>query len=367
MKSDKRERIIFLDMMRAFAVLLMVQGHTIDVFLADDYRSYDSLLFNIWVTIRGFTAPIFMFTSGVAFTYLFKLQNVPFEMNPRVTKGIHRFILLLLTAYLLRYPTYRVLDFSIVSREQWLTFFTVDALHLIGFGLLFIMIISYFSEKLKLNEMYLYIVSALFVFTIFNFTEKINWANYFPIPFAAYFYHGTGSLFPLFPWSGYVLSGAVLGNYLAKNPNVFKTQKFTLRLFFLGIAFLASALLTSIIQNTFWSYKYFITDNFFVIFLRLGVVLLLNSIMSFTALKLKHIPDLVTKMGTYTLLIYAAHVIILYGSAWIPGFGMFVAKTLNIPASILAAVAMIFAMFGLVYLIEKYKPRWQKKEVAVTK
>ena len=69
MKSSRR-RIIFLDMMRALAVLMMVEGHTVDAFLADQFRDSTSVAFNIWFSIRGFTAPIFMFTSGVVFTYL---------------------------------------------------------------------------------------------------------------------------------------------------------------------------------------------------------------------------------------------------------------------------------------------------------
>jgi uncharacterized membrane protein len=85
MKNNNR--IIFLDILRAFAVLMMVQGHTIDSLLADEYRTFDSVIYSVWHTMRGFTAPIFMFTAGVVFTYLLKLNNLPFKENPRVIKG----------------------------------------------------------------------------------------------------------------------------------------------------------------------------------------------------------------------------------------------------------------------------------------
>ena len=108
MSVQKKDRIIFIDLLRALAVILMVQGHTIDTFLADEFRTYDTLFFSAWITVRGFTAPIFMLSSGVAFAYLFQTAKMPFNQNPRVQKGIYRFVLLVLTGYLLRFPSHKV-------------------------------------------------------------------------------------------------------------------------------------------------------------------------------------------------------------------------------------------------------------------
>lgn len=355
MSYNNRIRIIFLDMMRALAVLMMVQGHTIDTFLADQYRTFDSVLFSIWFTIRGFTAPIFMFTSGVVFTFLLRSHKEPFFQNPRVSKGIKRFVILLLIGYLLRYPTYTVFDFSVVRVEQWLGFFTVDALHLIGFGILFILILTLIAEKLKVNDYVIYFAGALFFFLLFNITENINWANYLPIPFAAYLYHKTGSFFPLFPWAGYVLSGALLGSYLAKNPVAFTSIKFSRRLLLLGIGFLLASRLVEFLEYKLYNREEFWTDNIYVITMRLGWVFVLNSIMSFLALKLKSIPDFVKQVGRHTLLVYAVHVIILYGSAWIPGLSYIFSRRMDLYSSIISAVVMILLMFLMVIGLERYK------------
>jgi len=365
MSSSSKKRVIFLDLMRALAVLMMVQGHTIDTFLGDQYRTFDSNLFNVWYTIRGFTAPIFMFVSGVTFTYLFRLQSVPFLENPRVKKGVHRFIILVLIGYLLRFPTYRVFDFSEVDHGQWLTFFTVDALHLIGFGILFIIYLSYLAEKYRLSDYLIYSLGASFFFFLFLVTEKINWANFLPIPFAAYFYQGTGSYFPFFPWAGYVVSGALLGTYLAKNPSSFSTKKFSQKLFLLGAGSLIICYSIHLLEDQLYGEKVFWTDNTALIFYRLGFILMLNSFMSYISLRLKRIPDIIAKVGKNTLLVYVVHVIILYGSAWIPGFGMFYSKTLNIPFSILAAILLIVAMFWLVSLYERFKSYRRNKIIAV--
>ena len=74
--------------MRAFAVLQMVQGHTINVLLAEQYRNTDYIFYAVWNFMRGMTAPIFMFTAGTVFTYLFRCVQKPFNENPRVKKGI---------------------------------------------------------------------------------------------------------------------------------------------------------------------------------------------------------------------------------------------------------------------------------------
>jgi hypothetical protein len=68
------------------------------------------------------TAPIFMFTAGAVFTYLFRLADEPFEYNPRVKKGFFRFLLLVFIGYLLRYPTFTIFDFSDVTADR-LTYF----------------------------------------------------------------------------------------------------------------------------------------------------------------------------------------------------------------------------------------------------
>jgi len=350
-----QRRIIFLDLMRAFAVLMMVQGHTIDTFLGEQFRTYNSWVYNAWFIVRGFTAPIFMFTSGVTFTYLLRRFHGPFHENPRVKKGLYRFIILIIIGYLLRYPTPRMFDFSAVTYDQWLTFFTVDSLHLIGFSLLFIICLVYIAEKYSLSDYIVFSFGAIFFFAGFFYTNTINWANYLPIPFAAFLYQGTGSYFPIFPWSGYVICGAILGSYLAKNPESVKQKKFVYGLFAIGFLFTGLFVLLKEIEQLFYGHKEFWSDNTSLFFLRIGIVVILSSIMSFIAMKVKTIPDTVKRVGSHTLLVYAVHATILYGSAWIPGIYFYYGKSLNIPLSILAAVLMIILMISMVSIIEKIK------------
>ncbi|OGU54477.1 MAG: hypothetical protein A2V66_00940 [Ignavibacteria bacterium RBG_13_36_8] len=334
---------------------MMVQGHTVDSLLSDELRTFDSNFYSIWNTFRGFTAPIFMFTSGVVFTYLLRLNNLPFAENPRVKKGFKRFLLLVTLGYLLRYPTYKVFDFSDVTQQQWLVFFAVDALHLIGFGLLFVLIFAYLGEKFGIKDKFIFLLGTLFFVLLAPFVISVDWSKLVSLPLAAYLYHGTGSFFPLFPWAGYVVAGGILGSYLAKNIDAYSSKKFSYRLFIFGISFIGfSVILNQLgdvlpIAGVTWS-------NRLSLFLyRIGFVLVMNGIMSLIAAKVTDIPKIVRQLGRNTLLIYVIHLIILYGCAWFPGVYAYYSKSMSLEITLTAVVLMIFIMTGMVLLVEKVK------------
>ncbi len=354
--SLNKNRIIFIDLLRAFAVLQMVQGHTVDVLLSDDYRNMDSIIFSIWFFMRGMTAPIFLFTAGTVFTYLLRLSKENFFNNPRVKKGFIRFITLVVLGYLLRYPTYKIIDFSDVSQEQLLIFFAVDVLQLIGFGLLFILILAFISEKVGKKDTLIFTIGALFFFLFWPIAEKINWSDYFAVPISNYFYQKNGSLFPLFPWAGYLMCGAILGSYLAKNPRVFRAREFSLNLAVSGgLLLFIYFVINSIKSNISNQEILYWLGSISLISLRVGFVLVLNSLVSFISLKISNIPKLLILIGRNTLLIYIVHLIILYGSAWSPGLIILFSRTMNAWETLAFVILMIITMTLMVIALNKLK------------
>lgn len=353
--TEKKHRIIFIDLLRTFAVLQMVQGHTVDALLGNSFRNMDSPVFAVWLFMRGMTAPIFLFTAGSVFTYLFRLNKESYFKNPRVEKGFKRVLLLVSLGYLLKYPTYTIVDFSEVSVKSWNLFFSIDVLQLIGFGLLFILILAFITEKLRLNDYYFFgiIGSAFFILSIF--TENINWLNYFPEPIAAYFYSKTGSLFPLFPWAGYVICGGVLGSYLANHPLVFKTTRFsyivsTAAAVFMLLAFVLNNLIPYPVGDIHaWN------ETLSTITFRLGFVLLLTGVVSLISIKIANIPKIFILLGRNTLLIYVVHLMILYGSAWNPGLFVIFGEKLTPIVTVSIAAMMVAAMILMVFVLNKLK------------
>jgi uncharacterized membrane protein len=350
----KKNRIIFIDIMRAIAVFQMVQGHTIDAFLSNDYRTLNSPVFATWFFLRGVTAPIFLFSAGAVFTYLFRLNNKPFDSNPRVTKGLKRFVLLLFFGYLLRFPAPTLIDFSSVSAAAWQTFQSIDVLQLIGTGILFIITLFFLIEKFKLNDYWVFGALAMFTIFIAPLTELVNWTKYLPVYLASYFYKGTGSQFPIFPWIGFIFAGAFLGAFLAKNPMIFKSAKFSRNLFLVGSMFLLLALIGHIIGSAYIRYYYWDTSPNLMM-LRLGFVLILNSVVSIICLRIESIPRIFILIGRNTLLIYVVHLVIIYGSAWNPGLSVLFDKAFNVWNTLGSAILMLGLMTLMVYIIHKLK------------
>jgi uncharacterized membrane protein len=359
--NSKKDRIIFIDLMRAFAVLMMVQGHTIDALLSNDYRNSDSLFFAVWFFMRGMTAPIFMFTAGTVFTYLFRLasqnQNDSFFSNPRFIKGIKRFFLLVGLGYLLRYPTATIIDFTYVTEKGWRIFFAVDVLQLIGFGILFLIAAAFIAEKTKLSDYIIFSVIGFSFFLLFPVFRTIDWLQYLPAPVAGYFYRGTGSLFPLFPWAGYVVCGGLLGSYLAKNPLIFKSGRFSLMLGIAGALFMLLAYLSNPVEQFLYGEAVANRSHLGIILMRIGFVLLLNSLISYISISIASIPKIIILIGRNTLLIYVVHLVILYGSAWNPGLTQYFARSFNVWNSVGSALAMITLMTAMVILLNKLKIR----------
>ena len=353
--SQKKHRIIFIDLIRAFAVLQMVQGHTINVVLAEEFRNLDFPFYAAWHFMRGTTAPIFLFTAGTVFTYLFRLVDKPFFQNPRFVKGIKRAGLLLVLGYLLRYPSWTIVDFSEVTEESWKIFLRVDILQLIGFGLFLLLALLFLSEKFFRNDYVIFGLTAIATFLVSPMINAINWINYFPEPVAAYFYSRTGSLFPVFPWVGYIISGALLGSYLAKNPLAFKSANFSIWLATIGSAFILSSVLGDTISNALNIPVINSAESTGLVFFRLGFVLVINALVSYIALKIDTIPKFIILVGRNTLLIYVVHLIILYGSAWNPGVDQLFASSLNGLESLIAALVMILLMTLMVLVINLIK------------
>ncbi len=357
-RSEKKHRIIFIDLMRALAVIQMVQGHTVDVLLDPQYRLTEYPAYFIWNFMRGMTAPIFMFSAGTVFTYLFRLNPEPFESNPRVIKGVKRFFLLVGLGYLLRYPTYKIFDFNNVTPDRWNTFFAVDVLQLIGFGLMFVMLCAFVAEKIRLNDTVVFSIVTILFFISTPFINNIEWIKYFPQPVAGYFYDKTGSLFPLFPWAGYVIMGGVLGSYLAKNPLVFKTNRFSFNLLIFGLAFIIISLVSIYLSEEFWGIPYQNSSySLEVITFRIGFVLVLNSVVSYISQKMESIPRIIILIGRNTLLIYIVHLMILYGSAWNPGIILLFGSSFNVSYTIGSALLMLTLMTLMVIALNKLKLR----------
>lgn len=331
----------------------MLEGHTVHALLLEDLRTFDSLAYTIWYNVRGFTAPIFMFTAGTVLVYLlFKSGEISFS-NPRIKKGFKRALYLLIIGYLLRFPTFSIEGWSHISETQWKIFSSVDALHLIGVSIVMIILISIISIRTGLNQYTAFILASLFFFLLTPFTRQILWIDYFPRAIASYFTEAYGSIFPLFPWSGYLFAGAIYGYFLFRN--VGYKRKTILFGFSLGGAFVLISLLTDFFQSQFSGVAASIQFSYSIYLLRIGVVLILCSSLILLTFRINSLPRIIQLLGKHSLVIYAVHLMIVYGSALSPGLSWYYGKIFSLPGTILIFLLITILMLLLAWLIELYK------------
>ncbi len=345
---------MFLDLLRIFALAMMIQGHTFDALLSDIYRSSDSIFFNLWYNLRGFTAPLFIFTAGAVFSYLLFNSNGDLDRS-RLQKGVKRAFILIGIGYLLRYPTYKIFVFENVSNTQWKTFFAVDALHLIGAGILAVSALSYLISKFHLYSNFIFFGSALIIFLPTPIINHINWIAYLPLPLADYFTNAYGSLFPLFPWIGYIFAGALLGKMIAEKPVIIKTMIFPIT--------------TGIISICLYFLFYFINNNssnladYSLILMRVSFIFLLITFFSLFSLRLTRLPKYLKLIARNSLFIYAAHLIAVYGWVFSPGISKFYYRSLSFNQTLIIFLTIFTIIFGLIYQINKFRIRKRKTRI----
>ncbi|WP_394749201.1 heparan-alpha-glucosaminide N-acetyltransferase domain-containing protein [Spongiimicrobium salis] len=347
----KSNRLYFVDAIRAWAILMMLQGHFVDGLLDPIFRDSSHTGYKIWLYFRGITAPVFFTVSGFIFTYL--LIKVPEKglKNPRVKKGIKRGLQLLLIGYVLRMNL-----FGLLSGHIYESFYIVDVLHCIGLSILGIVGIYVLTAKQKA----VVFPSFLVLITVILFFFEPQYANlahtYLPKGIANYFTKINGSVFTIFPWFGYATFGSFLALLFSKYKNVAflypKAISISLISGFLLI-FYSSAVLLKIGDISGIS---LFTDVYYnnYLFIRLGDVLVVFAV--FMLLRRFMIRPTLLKIGQSTLSIYVIHFIILYGS--LTGIGLYQYLHHSLSPAIVIVGALLF-MIVCTFLSLQYE---KKKE-----
>ena len=124
-------RVIFIDLARAMAVVMMVYGHTVDALLAEPYRV--GRIYSAWQFQRGLTSCFFLLLSGFAFSITTSRHwQSHLQISPAFVKRVRRFGLFIILGYALHFPVRHFSDLPSASAELWRYFLTCDVLLLIG-------------------------------------------------------------------------------------------------------------------------------------------------------------------------------------------------------------------------------------------
>lgn len=353
----KRPRLKFIDIARSIAILLMLEGHFVDITLGENFRTPDYikpftdnhyLAHDLWLMIRGYTSPLFLTVTGLVFVYLLYFSNnLPYRENNRIKKGFVRVAELLFWGYVLNPHGFHVLQ-------------------CIGVGILLILLVYGVYKLVRVIPLWIYYFSiSLLIFSLWAPLshivdlngKKIPWPYNWP-PFIQNMIWAPSnrSMFPLAPNLGYTFFGATVGVLL--HAGWMTKWKWSIPVFLITtgsfLAFFSGSFLQWLTRtlahasiNINWLYKAdWLLDT-------LGWVLIVLAILS-TVEKLFTIREnLFIHIGQNTLSIFIVHMILLYGAVTSYGIASYYNRAFNplgpygaaIGAALFLALFVIFVKY----------------------
>ena len=349
--SSVKDRLQFIDAIRAYAILMMLQGHFVDTMLAYRFRDLENALYSTWFFMRGMTAPIFFTVTGLVFTFLLLRDGRPIKENERIRKGIRRGFFLIFMGYLLKvnFPAFLIGWF-------YKSYPALDVLHNIGFALLALIGLYCLHLISKISLPLLYFGGGIFIFLINPTWLAYEW-DFLPIVLRNYFDADNGSIFLPVPWLGFTLLGAGIGWHLYHKTYLYRTWYWPAILLTTGLTihFFSTKGLLLLHQWTEWeNFLQLAYDN--VLFWRFGHVLIIISLFIFLE-KIITFPPLMLKIGSETLTIYATHYVVLYGT-WlgigIKTFGQYTWQPIPV---IIGAILFVLAAIVYIKYIEEIRTK----------
>ncbi len=342
----KTNRLFFIDAVRAFAIIMMLQGHFIDTLLAPEYRDTDSTIFQIWSYFRGITAPTFFTISGIIFTYLLMKSKKKGHAPERIRKGLLRGLLLIAIGYGLRAPVF-----------EWLTgtfrtyFLVIDVLQCIGLSIIITVGIYYLTFKKSLIFSILMLILGISIFITEPWYRELDTTG-IPLIFANYLSKSNGSIFTILPWLGYMSIGAFIASLFYRYVGNEKFKPILVS----SLIIIGSLLIYNSSQFLMWMYRWsdieILKDVAYYnyLFTRLGNVLILLGI--FYALERFVKNQMIFKIGQKTLSIYIVHFVIIYGSLTGIGLSQLIGKTLNpyqaaVGALLFITIVCLISLYGI--------------------
>jgi len=352
-----------LDLFRFAAVMLMVQGHTWYVLVDEAIRPEKWYRWHNYV--HGYTAPMFMFASGLAFGITtFRRWDDHATWGRPALKRVERYLMIVGLGYLIHLPSFSMAALDGASDRALANFLKVDALQIIGITLLACELLVVVIKK---RGAFVAAVAGLGVATVAlaPWIHRLPFEEWLHPVFSAYFNSNTGSPFPIFPWAGFLCAGIVTAFLVQRAFDRGQHDELMGRFVAVAGSMMALAVVIGAVDpGLFGEHNFWKTNPWFFAW-RVGALLLVLALLCVLADALARrgppgaIQRTVQIMAMETLVIYVAHLLILYGTPLNEGMNLAIGKNLAIPGAALAVLILFAAMAALGWgwhVFKKKKP-----------
>ena len=343
--SSGSRRVIFIDLGRALAVAFMLYGHTVSALLAPAYQQ--GAWFDVWQFQRGLTSSLFLLLSGFAFSIATSRHWAShLGWSPAIVRRVRRFAMFVALGYALHFPASRFVDLDDVSDQGWRSFLAVDVLQLIGVTFVAVqLLVVAVRTRRAFTIATLALAAAVMMLTPAMWA--IDWVSRLPLWFAAYLSPTTGSLFPLFPWAGFVLLGAGLGQLYGRWGASDLAQYANRGLLVPGAVLVSLSFGARAATGLFGSGPAAIVPA--EVLVRAGVCLIILGGIAHLSRRITRLPRVFGAVAQESLLIYFVHLCIVYGSVWNDGLVRQYGPTLTPMQIVIVVISLILSMVVLAW------------------
>jgi uncharacterized membrane protein len=326
------KRFLFLDLLRAIALIEMIHGHTLDALLGLFQKNSSFWIF--WQNIRGFTAPLFLFASGLSFSISTLNKKYYLYFSEKLFTRLRRLIFIIFLGYILHLPYFSFKrTFFNSSFKDFENFLNVDILQCIGMTLL---ILQIFYFLLRNEKIFIFFTSLLFLTFYFLtiFFKKVDLS--LPILISKYF---KNSLFPLTPFSLYLFSGCIIGYFFLLNK---KNKNFLIFSLIFFVIFLI--------------FKFFKLPQE-ITFLRISIISFISFLTLFLENSKNKILSILQTFGKESLVVYFFHLPVVYGWVLNPGLRHFLSGKLNFLQIYIIYIFLLIFFFSFAIFWNKLKEK----------
>lgn len=318
----------------------MVQGHTFYELLAPAVQA--EAWYRWHERLHGLTAPMFLFASGLAFgVTTLDAFSAHARFGRPFAGRMRRYALLIVVGYALQLPGQSLIAPLAAGTLLTPPVLRIGPLQAIGVVLGACQLLVALCRR---PGVFLACTALLFALVLCGapWVWQSKLSDAVPLPLAMWLDASRGSHFPLFPWASFVLAG-VLTAGAVRGAAVEQAPLVALALSALGGALALLALQLWYGGHGPAAWAAWATSPFLVL-ARLGYVLL--ALAGWCALERvlgarRAWADALARLSRRSLFVYAAHLLILYGTPFTPNLARRVGATLELGHALLASAAVL--------------------------
>lgn len=352
--EKQKSRYVYIDLLRGWAVIVMIEVHVFNAFLIPAFR--DEAWFKVLNFINGLVAPSFLFIAGYSFVLIAQRKWTDYLAGSSVFwKQLSRILQVLAVGYALHLPFFSFTKLMNISWGEWAVFWKVDVLHTIAVSLLILLFLVLIARTQKKYFIAVVLLALIMIVGSPVMYDK-NIDHLVPEPIGNYFTAAHRSQFPLFPWMGFVLCGGIVSQLLVWWKEKTDEQQIFKRFFIIGIAMIVVSFIADILPVTIFPEHNFWRASPGFFFIRLGIVLILLCTLWYWEKTAKSGRSLVSVVGSESLLAYAGHLLVIYGLFWDnKSLAFIIGKTRTVPEVIAMTVGLIAATIAVSYVWNRIK------------